>query len=103
MCGWSAGGMRRTARVHVVPCRFRLARGRLHQRQRATWLAAASPQLLQQCGVRAPPAPPPPQDPEVIAAVAELKARKDAQAALQAKWDELTGGAIQDTLEDAEE
>jgi len=37
----------------------------------------------------------------VIAAVAELKARKDAQAALQRKWDDMVGGSfMEDTVEE---
>ena len=42
------------------------------------------------------------QDPEVAAAVAELKARKDAQAALKQRWDEMVGSTME-SLDDEEE
>ncbi|KAI8470894.1 MAG: MEKHLA domain-containing protein [Monoraphidium minutum] len=43
------------------------------------------------------------KDAEVVAAVAELKARKDAQAALQRRWEEMVGGSLEESLEGDEE
>ncbi|GBF89195.1 hypothetical protein Rsub_01912 [Raphidocelis subcapitata] len=42
------------------------------------------------------------KDAEVVAAVAELKARKDAAAALQRKWEEMVGGTMEDEGEEEE-
>ncbi|KIZ05842.1 hypothetical protein MNEG_2119 [Monoraphidium neglectum] len=42
------------------------------------------------------------QDPEVVAAVAELKARKEAQAALQRRWEDMVGSTIESLEEDDE-
>jgi hypothetical protein len=42
------------------------------------------------------------QDPEVAAAVAELKALKDAEAAVKQRWHEMVGSSFEDEGEAAE-